>query len=47
MCNDYEQRIRWAQYCEMMQAAKPGVPTQQSNWIFRLRMTSRSTIAGR
>ena len=30
MCNDYEQHIRWAQYCAMMQAAEMGIPTQQS-----------------
>jgi hypothetical protein len=30
MCNDYEQHIRWAHYCAMMQAAKLGIPTQQS-----------------
>ena len=30
MCNDYEQHIRWAQYCAMMQAAGLGIPTQQS-----------------
>src|SRR4051812_41119451 len=30
MCNDYEQHIRWAQYCAMMQAAELGIPTRQS-----------------
>jgi len=30
MCNDYEQHIRWAQYCAMMQAAELGIPTEQS-----------------
>ncbi len=30
MCNDYEQHIRWSQYCAMMQAAALGMPTQQS-----------------
>jgi putative SOS response-associated peptidase YedK len=30
MCNDYEQHVRWAQYCAMMQAAELGIPTQQS-----------------
>jgi putative SOS response-associated peptidase YedK len=30
MCNDYEQHIRWAQYCAMMQAVELGIPTQQS-----------------
>lgn len=31
MCNDYEQHIRWDQYCAMMQAAVLGMPTQQSH----------------
>ncbi len=30
MCNDYEQHIRWKQYCDMMQALELGIPTQQS-----------------
>jgi hypothetical protein len=30
MCNDYEQHIRWVQYCTVMQAAELGIPTQQS-----------------
>lgn len=30
MCNDYEQHIRWAEYCEMMQALKFGIPSHQS-----------------
>jgi hypothetical protein len=30
MCHDYEQHIRWAQYCAVMQAAELGIPTQQS-----------------
>jgi putative SOS response-associated peptidase YedK len=30
MCNDYEQHVRWAEYCEMMQALELGIPTQQS-----------------
>lgn len=30
MCNDYEQHIRWAEYCEMMQALKLGIPSHQS-----------------
>jgi putative SOS response-associated peptidase YedK len=30
VCNDYEQHIRWAQYCKMMQATELGVPTRQS-----------------
>ncbi len=29
MCNDYEQHIRWKEYCDMMQALELGVPTQQ------------------
>jgi putative SOS response-associated peptidase YedK len=30
MCNDYEQHVRWAEYCRMMQALELGIPTQQS-----------------
>jgi len=30
MCNDYEQHIRWAQYCRTMQAAELGIPAKQS-----------------
>jgi putative SOS response-associated peptidase YedK len=30
MCNDYEQHIRWAEYCDMMQALKLGIPTHQN-----------------
>ena len=30
MCNDYEQHIRWKEYCDMMQALELGIPTQQS-----------------
>ena len=30
MCNDYEQHIRWAEYCRMMQALELGIPTRQS-----------------
>ena len=30
MCNDYEQHIRWAQYCKMMQALALPVPQRQS-----------------
>jgi len=30
MCNDYEQHIRWAEYCEMMRALELGIPTQQT-----------------
>lgn len=31
MCNDYEQHVRWAEYCEMMQALELGVPPQQTD----------------
>jgi putative SOS response-associated peptidase YedK len=30
MCNDYEQHMRWAEYCKMMQMLEVGIPTQQS-----------------
>jgi len=30
MCNDYEQHIRWAEYCRMMQALELGTPAEQS-----------------
>jgi putative SOS response-associated peptidase YedK len=30
MCNDYEQRVAWGDYCKMMQALELGIPTQQS-----------------
>ena len=30
MCNEYEQHVKWAQYCAAMQAAALGIPTQQS-----------------
>jgi len=30
MCNDYEQHIRWAEYCKMMQELELGIPTQQT-----------------
>ena len=29
MCNDYEQHVRWAEYCKMMQMLEVGIPTQQ------------------
>jgi putative SOS response-associated peptidase YedK len=29
MCNDYEQHVRWAGYCKMMQELELGIPTQQ------------------
>ncbi|MBN8966467.1 MAG: SOS response-associated peptidase family protein [Rhizobiales bacterium] len=30
MCNDYEQHVRWAEYCKMMQDLELGIPTQQN-----------------
>jgi putative SOS response-associated peptidase YedK len=30
MCNDYEQHIRWAEYCRMMQDLALGIPTEQT-----------------
>jgi putative SOS response-associated peptidase YedK len=30
MCNDYEQDVRWAEYCAVMQALELGIPTQQT-----------------
>jgi hypothetical protein len=30
MCNDYEQHVRWAEYCAMMEALELGIPTQQT-----------------
>jgi putative SOS response-associated peptidase YedK len=30
MCNDYEQHIRYAEYCEMMQSLELGLPEHQS-----------------
>jgi putative SOS response-associated peptidase YedK len=30
MCNDYEQRVTWGDYCKMMRALELGVPPQQS-----------------
>lgn len=30
MCNDYEQHIRWAEYCAMMQRAALEIPERQS-----------------
>ncbi len=29
MCNDYEQHIRWTEYCEMMQKLELGIPAHQ------------------
>jgi putative SOS response-associated peptidase YedK len=29
MCNDYEQHVRWAEYCALMQALQLGVPLHQ------------------
>src|SRR5580704_1874726 len=30
MCNDYEQHVRWAEYCKMMEALELGIPSPQS-----------------
>src|ERR1700692_4299111 len=30
MCNDYEQHVRWAEYCKMMQALELRIPSRQS-----------------
>jgi putative SOS response-associated peptidase YedK len=30
MCNDYEQHVRWAEYCKMMREFELGIPTQQT-----------------
>jgi hypothetical protein len=30
MCNDYEQHIRWAEYCRIMQALELGMRAEQS-----------------
>jgi hypothetical protein len=30
MCNDYEQRVRWAEYRKMMQPLELAIPTHQS-----------------
>jgi putative SOS response-associated peptidase YedK len=30
MCNDYEQHVRWAEYCKMMQALELAIPNHQS-----------------
>lgn len=30
MCNAYEQHVKWAEYCKMMQALELDIPTQQS-----------------
>ncbi len=32
MCNDYEQHVRWAEYCKMMQALELAIPTRQSEF---------------
>lgn len=29
MCNDYEQRVRWAEYCKIMHALALAIPSQQ------------------
>jgi putative SOS response-associated peptidase YedK len=31
MCNNYEQHVRWQQYCKMMQDLALGIPTQQTD----------------
>lgn len=31
MCNDYEQHVRWAEYCKMKQDLELGIPTQQTD----------------
>jgi putative SOS response-associated peptidase YedK len=30
MCNDYEQHVRWAEYCKMMQDLELGIPSHQT-----------------
>jgi hypothetical protein len=30
MCNDYEQHVRWAEYCKMMQTLELRIPSRQS-----------------
>ena len=30
MCNDYEQHVRWGEYCKMMQDLELGIPSQQA-----------------
>ena len=30
MCNDYEQHVKWREYCDMMQALALGTPTDQA-----------------
>jgi len=30
MCNDYEQHIRWAEYCDLMQQFQFGIPAHQN-----------------
>jgi putative SOS response-associated peptidase YedK len=30
MCNDYEQRVAWTDYCKVMQQLEIGIPTHQS-----------------
>lgn len=30
MCNNYEQHVRWQEYCKMMQDLELGIPAQQS-----------------
>ena len=31
MCNDYEQHVAYAAYCQMMQALELGIPTEQTD----------------
>jgi putative SOS response-associated peptidase YedK len=31
MCNDYEQHVRWAEYCKMMQVLELAIPSRQSD----------------
>ena len=30
MCNNYEQHVRWQEYCKMLQNLELGISTQQS-----------------
>jgi putative SOS response-associated peptidase YedK len=34
MCNDYEQHVRWAEYCKMMQALELAIPRHESEADF-------------
>lgn len=44
MCNNYEQHVRWQQYCKMMQDLALGIPPNRPTWTCRKPTTSRSTI---